>query len=57
MIMVEGWGKLPPILGKFENLKLFLANFGLLLVETMNPCVGFFGEIDRTPARLVPEKT
>ena len=55
MIMVEGWGKLPPILGKFEI--LFLANFGLLLVETMNPCVGFFAQIDRTPARLGPEKT
>ena len=41
--MVEGWGKCPPILGKFENLKfVFFANFGLLLVETVNPCVGFF---------------
>jgi len=43
MKMVEGWGKLPPILGKLENLKFrFLANFGLVLVETMNPRVGFF---------------
>ena len=41
--MVEGWGQLPPIMGKCENLKFgFLANFGLLLVETMNPCIGFF---------------
>ena len=40
MTMVEGRGELPPILGKFEI--RFLANFGLLLVETMNPCVGFF---------------
>jgi len=39
--MVEGWGKLPPILGKFENWNFF-SNFGLLLVETINPCVGFF---------------
>ena len=51
--IVEGWGKLSPVLGKFENLKfVFFANFGLLLVETMNPCVGFFAQIARTPARL-----
>ena len=40
MIMVEGWGKLLPIFGKFEI--WFSANFGLLLVETMNPFVGIF---------------
>ena len=47
MIIVEGWGELPPILGKFEI--MFLANFGLLLVETMNPCVGFFWSNRQNP--------
>ena len=28
---------------------MFLANFGLLLVETMNPCVGFFWSNRQNP--------
>jgi len=38
--IVEGWGELPTI---WADVKIwFLANFGLLLVETLNMCVGFF---------------